>query len=232
MIYIVTGVSRGLGKAIADALLERGDRVIGIGRSTTIEHSSYQFIPCDLSQPEAVQALEIPFSDNEVTLINNAGILGNVGRISESAAIDLEQVLRVNTLAPALLAHKIYRQLKNKDMFTLVNISSGAAGRPIPSWAAYCASKAALNMYTETFYLEERERGHHPKVYALAPGVIDTDMQKQIRETPENNFSAVQNFIDLKENDQLYSGEEAARRLLKLLDLPYDGSVLCDLRNI
>jgi len=230
--YFVTGVSRGLGKAIALTLLENGHAVTGIGRSHSIEHSSFTFISCDLSDRSAIDQLEIPVPSDPITLINNAGILGEIGRLSEQKPLDLAEVLAVNTVAPTLLTTKVYNQVSDKNVFSLVNISSGAANRAIPSWAAYCASKAALNMLSEAFFLEERELGFCPKVYAVAPGVIDTDMQGQIRSTSEEQFSAVQNFIEMKENDALFSSEEAAQKLLLLLEKPYDDTVFYDLRSV
>ena len=131
-----------------------------------------------------------------------------------------------------LLAHKIYQKIENKDSFTLVNISSGAANRAIPSWAGYCASKAALNMLTESFYLEEREKGNHPKVYAVSPGVIDTDMQVQIRSSKKSDFSSVDNFIGMKEENQLFTPQEAALRLIQLLNAADFDSIFYDLRQV
>jgi benzil reductase ((S)-benzoin forming) len=230
--YYVTGVSRGLGKAIALALLEKGHAVTGIGRSHSIEHSSFTFILCDLGDSAAMDQLEFPVPAGPITLINNAGIIGEIGRLSEQNSLDLAEVLAVNTVAPTVLATKIYNQVSDKNTFSLVNISSGAANRAIPSWAAYCASKAALNMLSEAFFLEERELGFSPKVYAVAPGVIDTDMQGQIRNASEEQFSAVQNFIDMKANEVLFSAEEAARKLLLLLEKPYNDTVFSDLRTV
>lgn len=235
MIFI-TGVSRGFGKAIAELYLSKGEKVTGIGRSSRIENENFSFIPCDLSDLEAIQTInfdQIMLASSEpVTLINNAGIIGEIKRLSDKDNFDLERVLTVNTSAPMLLAQLIYNKTKNKDSFTLVNISSGAANRAIPSWASYCASKAALNMLTETFLLEEIEKGNHPKVLAVAPGVIDTGMQDQIRATNPDDFSALANFQTLKKENQLFSPEEAARRLFQLIHSEKITGVFHDLRAI
>lgn len=232
MIFIITGVSRGLGEALALQCLNNGDQVIGIGRSHSIKDQNFHFIACDLSDLAAVKAIDLELPDGSITLINNAGIIGEIGRLSEMKESCLEDVLKVNTIAPQILLDKVYKKIKNKSDFTLVNISSGAANRSIPSWAAYCASKAALNMLSENFYLEEQELGNNCKVYAVAPGVIDTDMQTQIRAADSKDFSAVQNFISMKENKDLFSANEAAKRLLKLLNQPYSGEIFNDLRTI
>lgn len=230
--YIVTGVSRGLGKATVDQLLEKGEKVLGIGRNTVVNHSNYTFISCDLSDSNEVSKLHITIPQEPITLINNAGIIGEIKRISDQKEFDLPKVLQVNTVAPMAIAKMIYLQLNNKNDFTLVNISSGAANRAISSWSAYCASKAALNMLTETFYLEELEKGNSPKIYAVSPGVIDTDMQQQIRSTTPENFSALNNFVQLKEENQLFSPEAAASKLLNKLNTTEYTGVFFDLRNV
>lgn len=232
MIYVITGVSRGLGKAIAELYLDEGSSVIGVGRSTSIEHDNFEFVECDLSDLKKVEFLKIKIPEGPVTLINNAGIIGSIKRLSDQNVPDLKSVLDVNVVAPTLLMSAIYNQCSSKNDFVLVNISSGAANRAIPSWAAYCASKAALNMVSETFYLEEGEKGFSPKVYAVSPGVIDTDMQATIRNVESTNFSAQQNFIDLKRNNELYTPAEAAICLNALLKKNFTGEVMQDLRSV
>lgn len=230
--FVVTGVSRGLGQAIVKALLEQGETVIGIGRSHQFNHPNFSFVVCDLSDLSAVKNIQLPEFKGEVTLINNAGIIGNVKRLSDQVELDLAQVLVVNTIAPAELTNVVYNSLESKADFRLVNISSGAANRTIPSWSAYCASKAALNMLTEGFLAEEKEKGNNIVAYAVSPGVIDTDMQGQIRDVDPEDFSAIENFIAFKENDELFSPEEAAKRLLALLKLPFNHEIMVDLRTI
>lgn len=233
MKYIITGVSRGLGKAIAERCLADGHMLIGVGRRHSIEHPNFRFVECDLSDMSAVQVcLKDQTYDEPVTLINNAGIIGEIGRLSQQEELTLETVMDVNVNAPILLMNTIYRNTTSKDDFSIVNISSGAASRAIPSWASYCASKAALNMLTEAFYLEEQELGNSVKAYAVAPGVIDTGMQEQIRAASQETFSAVENFKGMKKDGVLFSSEDAANRLIQLLKQPYLGEVFHDLRNV
>lgn len=230
--YIVTGVSRGLGKAIVEELIERNEKIIGIGRTHSFNHPNFSFLHCDLSDPKTIETLKFPEFQGKVTLINNAGIIGEIKRISDQTTSDLENVFNVNVVSPMHLLQRIYAKVESKNEFTLVNISSGAANRSIPSWANYCASKAALNMLTETFYLEELEKGNHPTVYAVAPGVIDTDMQVQIRSTEKQHLSSLENFVEFKNSDSLFSPKTAALRLLKLLKKPFEGQINQDLRNV
>jgi len=233
MTVIITGVSRGLGEALVKAFLERGDEVIGIGRHCDITASNFRFLPLDLGNHSQVEAFTFPgFHAGEIVLINNAGVLGEVRRTSELEHDISADVMQVNVIAPIELTRKVARICGDKIPFTLVNISSGAGQRPIPSWAAYCTSKAALNMFSETFYLEEKELGRNTKVYAVSPGVIDTQMQEHIRKAGTADFSAAQNFRDLKENGELESPSHISGKLLKLLNKDFDGSVLQSLRDL
>ena len=228
---IVTGVSTGLGRALVESYLEDGETVYGLGRRNFIQHPNFIFIPTDLSDSKSIEDLDFSWVNGKVTLINNAGVIGNVERISAQENWDLGLVMQVNTIAPMQLAKRCYER-SDKDSFTLVNISSGAARRAIPSWAAYCASKSALNMLSENFYLEETELGRRPKVYAVAPGVIDTPMQREIRDADPQSFSSHQNFVSIKNEGKLFSPEHCASLLRELLVKQYDGSVFYDLRDI
>lgn len=229
---IVTGVSRGLGEAIAKAFLEEGYAVTGIGRSSEISHPEFSFLELDLQDHAAVEAFEFPKLDaEEVILVNNAGILGEVKRISAMDHDHSGAVMQVNVVAPIQLTAKVAMLCGDEIPFTLVNISSGAGKRPIPSWAAYCASKAALDLFSETFYLEEQELGRKTKVYSVAPGVVDTGMQLNIRTSDPGDFSSVDSFRSLKANGELSAPEDVARKLIHLLAKPYSGQVVCSVRE-
>lgn len=230
---IVTGVSGGIGKAVAEQYLQDGETVLGLGRNSTITHERYHFQRVNLALRSEVEQLEFDFSDaTNVTLINNAGTIGAIERVSEQEQYDAGEVLELNTVAPMLLCHKLLRKLPLSTPLTIVNISSGAALRPIAAWAAYCASKAALNLFSQALYLEEKERGRAIRVYAVAPGVVDTDMQTYIRNANPSTFSALDSFIALKETEQLIAPDEVALKLKRLLENPYDERVVYTLRDL
>jgi benzil reductase ((S)-benzoin forming) len=231
MHIFITGVSGGLGKALAKEFLRMGFTIIGIGRTNQIKHPSYSFIACDLSQPAEINNLDFGILAGPVMLINNAGILGQIQRLSDQDVPDVMNVLTVNTLAPMLLSAKLMRSTSQENPTTIVNISSGAGRRSIPSWAAYCASKAALDRFSETFYFEEKEKGRNIRVYSVAPGVIDTNMQELIRSSNPANFSSVSRFTELKSTNSLKSPKETAEQLIQLvLQADFDeASIICSL---
>lgn len=229
---IITGVSSGIGKALALNYLKKGEKVIGIGRTNGIEHNNYSFQQCDLSQIKEIENLCFDFFDyDSVTLINNAGVLGNIERLSEQTHSDVEEVLTVNSIAPMLLTQKLLKFCPIDKEFILINISSGAGKRAIPSWASYCASKAALDLFSQTVLEEELERSRKIKVYAIAPGVVDTSMQEKIRSASSPTFSSLQSFIDLKQQDKLVSVDNVVKKITILLQEPYENEVLYSLRD-
>lgn len=230
---LITGVSGGIGEALVNQYLADGKQVIGLGRRNAIEHPNYRFIWMDLSDINPVKEFKLDLTGiKSFTLINNAGTIGSIQRMSEQSESDAPEVITVNTIAPMVLTQRILAQLPIDVPFDLVNISSGAGRRPIPGWAAYCASKAALNLFSQTVYLEEKERGRPIRVYAVEPGVVDTAMQRTIRGADSSTFSSLDSFIELKATNQLLTPQEVVRRLLLLLARDYDETTVYSLRDI
>jgi benzil reductase ((S)-benzoin forming) len=226
--YLITGASQGLGRALAEAILARPDtQVLGISRHATIEHPRYQHQPLDLSDIEAVThnlgKLFLPRPDAQsLTLINNAGTLGEIGYVGELPNEHFQFVFDLNVVAPAMLMNTFLGAYGGQTGIprTVLNISSGAAQRPVDGWAAYCASKAALNALSETAQKEQDLRGSGVRVWALAPGVVDTAMQAHIRTAEAGQFSEAEKFAAYHTDGQLPSPTEVAARLLAWLQHP------------
>lgn len=229
---IITGVSSGIGKALALDYLAKGEKVIGIGRTNVIENPNFRFQECDFNNPDEIEKLQFDFTgESSVVLINNAGVIGNIERLSEQTQSDIKEVITINTIAPMLLTQKVLRLCPIDLDFTLINISSGAGKRAIPSWASYCASKAALDLFSHTVLEEELERSRKIKVYSVSPGVVDTSMQEKIRSSSFPTFSSLQTFLDLKQENKLDSPENVVKKLNTLLQEPYKNEVLFSLRD-
>lgn len=231
---IITGTSKGIGKAIAEHYLSLGEKVLGIGRNHTISNPNYAALICDLSNPEAVDQLTFPdFGDEAVIFIHNAGVLGKVDYFEKLASAEIARVMQVNLFAGAAILQKLLQQIPKTQDFKSIFISSGAGKSPIASWASYCASKAAVDLFCQTIQVEETQlgrKGFH--CLAVAPGVVDTAMQEAIRSTDTSSFSEVERFREYKNSNQLYSPGLVAKKLHKLVhETPING-VLYSLRDI
>lgn len=212
--YIITGTSTGIGRALAIHFLEKGEHVLGISRRNDIEHDNFTFVKCDFTERQQMHDLDLsPYFEQAnypITLINNAGVLGDIKRSHEVTLTHYADLSMVNIVAPQFFCSYILQSVGFDNVKAIVNLSSGAGSRPVPSWAAYCASKAAIDLFSETLAAEIEELNKSTKVYSLAPGVVDTNMQEAIRNSEDHNFSAKQNFVDLYENEELRSPQEVA----------------------
>ncbi|NJO89742.1 MAG: SDR family NAD(P)-dependent oxidoreductase [Chloroflexia bacterium] len=237
--YFITGVSRGIGKALVEKLLKNENNyIIGLGRTSTIKHERFEFIEINLSNLELVknhQFIQI-IDAKSITLINNSGVLGYVdvvGNIENQSIID---TFNVNTIAPAILMNNFvnsYQNFKGKKM--VLNVSSGAGRRAIDSWSSYCASKSALDMFTLVANQEQNNKypGNGVKFISIAPGIVDTKMQDEIRELDESRFKDVNRFIGYKNESQLSDPGEVADKLVQLMENDHNyKETLLDIRDL
>ncbi|WP_045687852.1 SDR family NAD(P)-dependent oxidoreductase [Hymenobacter sp. AT01-02] len=222
--YIITGASRGLGKALAENVLQQENTaVLGVSRHATIEHPRYTHQPLDLSDMLAVQnnlhKVFPKWPDAEsITLINNAGVLGDIAYLGEHQNEHFEFVFDVNVVAPAMLMNTFLSAYSGgSSTRTILNISSGAAQRAVDGWGAYCASKAALDMLSQVAQKEQDLRANGIRIRSLAPGVIDTVMQEHIREADKQSFSEAERFSGLHSNGQLVEPKVVAGTIIKWL---------------
>ena len=232
-LYILTGASRGLGAAMARQLLAADTHLLTLSRhpdatlaeaararGATLEQwaldlghdiGSSARLETWLHQHDATQFRSAP-------LINNAGLVGRVGPIDASDAETLAAVLRVGLEAPLVLASAFLRATRAWAIDKRVlNISSGAGRRAIAGWSAYCAAKAGLDHFSRTTALDEQRCPNPARIVSLAPGVIDTDMQGQLRAADPAGFPDKARFEELKASGQLATPEEAAKRVLAFL---------------
>lgn len=207
-ILIITGGSKGIGRGIIDAYLDKGVRVFSIARSVDAELSAKGVtqISFDLTETDEVERelgaiFKLLKTDeiSKITLVNNAGTLGEIGPLDKLSADVIAQVFKLNTIVPYICSAAFIRLTREISAEkSILNISSGAALKPYYGWSTYCGSKAALNMLTQNLALEQQEITSGVKVLAIAPGVVDTDMQAQIRKSDKDDFKDVERFVALK----------------------------------
>lgn len=247
--YIITGTSSGIGEALAKQLLQNGEMVLCISRNnnqmlTNLAKETggrLRYFKADLTEIKKIPKLlsEIfstiePKKASGLTLINNAGVLEPVGYSGTLNNLETEVHFTTNLLAPAILINTFIELSTDFTIpMTILNISSGAASNPYPGWSNYCASKAALDMLTRTIGVEQRDLPNPVRIFSLAPGIVDTNMQKTIRSTSKEQFPLRDKFDKLYQENKLSNPDEVAKKIISLFfsDHPSTGEI-ADLRNL
>jgi NAD(P)-dependent dehydrogenase (short-subunit alcohol dehydrogenase family) len=192
----------------------------------------------DLSDPLAVaQQLEgwlrtqDPEAFDEVVLINNAAVITRVGPVDQGSEAEIGTALRIGLEASMVLTSVFLRvtrswRARSEGNCKVLNISSGLGRSAMAGSAVYCAVKAGIDNFSRAVALDEENRGHAARVVALAPGVIDTDMQAQLRAADGPGFPDHARFLDLHASGQLATPQQAAKRVLAYLGCKGFGSTV------
>jgi len=243
-VFLVTGASKGLGRSIALAIAKSGATVIALARSSselkeietklkTISDDSVA-VSCDLSKSADISnASEFILSkfDHISGIVHNAGIINPIGNMLDTPRDDWELTLKVNLLGVQDLTRSLDDAIGGEKHTRVTTISSGAAQRSLHGWSAYCVSKAGLDMWTNC--LAEEGSSENISALAIAPGIVDTAMQEEIRSADESSFPLLQNFKDYYVNGELSKPDDVATKLLPycLGKLGNNGDRL-DVRNL
>ncbi len=168
-----------------------------------------------------------------VTLINNAGVVSELAPLAAVLSPDLTNALRVGLEAPMLLTAAFLRVTQAWTLpRKVLLVSSGLGRRAMAGSASYCAAKAGMDHLARAVALEESARDHGAKVVSLAPGVIDTDMQIQLRSADPILFPERDRFAGLKSGGHLDSPAHAAAKVLAYLDRPdFGANPVADVRD-
>jgi NAD(P)-dependent dehydrogenase (short-subunit alcohol dehydrogenase family) len=217
---VITGASRGLGAGLARCFAERGLRLGLCARSAPVLADGPDVVAARLDVRDAsavagfAAAVEARFGAIELW-VNNAGVLEPIAPLREVEPAAARLHLEVNVLGVLHGSQAFVRQLRRRGgAGVLVNVSSGAAQKAYAGWSVYCAAKAAVERMTECIALEEA--AHGLRAYAVAPGVIDTDMQALIRATPAERFPEVGRFRELEREGRFNSARFVAEHILAL----------------
>ncbi|MFN3987370.1 MAG: SDR family oxidoreductase [Rhodocyclaceae bacterium] len=247
---VVTGHSRGLGAAIAGALMARGIAVMGLARrglavdeggiegGTALKPAdAFVQVGLDLGDPVALArwleggelAAFLAGSDTAL-LVNNAGTLQPMGGLDQQLAVDVARAVTLNVAAPLALAAGFVGATRHVPDKRIVHVSSGAARNAYPGWSVYCATKAALDQHARAVTLDATPG---VRICSLAPGVIDTTMQAEIRATPLARFPRRARFEELHRDGGLEAPAAVADKLVAyLLDDAFGRVPVADLRDL
>ena len=242
-LFILTGASRGMGLAMAIRLLAQQNTLLCISRHANpalAENAQQRGAMLlqwtdDLAEGTTVAVKLSEWLSGqsssefaEASLINNAGAIPHIdglGDMPVSSLGGLAQALRIGLEAPLQLTAAFLHATQGwSAKRKVLNISSGLGRRAMASQAAYCAAKAGMDHFSRCVALEEALRPNGAKVCSLAPGVIDTDMQQQLRSATSTSFPDQGSFARLKKTGALTSPVEAATRVLTFLASPEFGS--------
>lgn len=199
---IVTGASRGIGAATARHLADLGAHVVLAARDVdAIERISDEIaradgaaiaVPTDMADHGAVATLiaaAIDATGRLDLLVNNAGLIDPIVRISESDPAAWSRVIDVNVKGVYHALRYALPVMQGQRFGTIVNISSGAANSALEGWSHYCASKAAVLRLTGVAHKEAA--GDGVRVIGLSPGTVATAMQEEIRASGLNPVSQI-----------------------------------------
>lgn len=224
---VVTGVSKGLGEALAANLVERGFTVVGLGRHAATRLASPQFrlVTADFADHAALPSIVEPLFAElasqrpaSIALVNNAAVAGPTGTIGDLAPDGIAASFNVNLIAPAILADAFVRAMSGiAGDRRLINVSSGAAAGPIAGGGIYSIGKAGLEMLTMAIAAEQPAGG--VVAITIRPGIIDTPMQAHLRSQPARKLPSRAMFKEFHESGQLVPPDVTAAKIVDRLVL-------------
>jgi benzil reductase ((S)-benzoin forming) len=222
---IVTGVSRGLGAALAGELLERGFTVLGIGRASNpaLTGASYAFARFDLADAARVDAALAPALHGlqeskpaSVCLLNNAATVGPAGTLGRLAAEAVVASVTINLAAVVTLTNLFCRIFSDPALpRRVINVSSGAAQSALPGESVYCVAKAGMEMLTRVLAAEQEVATF--RAITVRPGVIDTDMQVFARSQSPEVLPSVELFKGFHRDGRLVAPAVVAAKIVARL---------------
>jgi len=226
---LITGVSSGLGAALAKRVLEQQDYLYAIGRDDNDalkKYNRYYFLSADLSKLESIpeHIKEFVQNKNFDLVILNAGMLGNLCEMERLNLNEIRRIMDLNVWANKQIIDILGRYT---NVSQIVAVSSGAAINGSKGWGAYSISKAALNMMIK-LYAAERAMTHFS---AIAPGIIYTPMlEKILQRDDEERFPSIRRIKDA----EILEPNPAAKRFLEACKkaLEYPSGSFLDVRNM
>lgn len=227
-IYIITGTSRGIGKSVAERLLDTGNRVVGISRSPSplADASGYRHVQGSVTDADWIEPL---FGEVKgwlgqggydlLCLFHNAAVVKPLHAIETCDADAIRQHVEVNLTAPIQLTARFMAYFADQDLRKKVAfMTSGAAETALPDMALYCTSKAGLSMFAACLGREQDGQAHGYESAAINPGMVETGMQKTARGMDAHDFRPLDMFRGARDKGIVQDPEAAARRICELLE--------------
>lgn len=194
-VVVITGIGRGLGRALCDAFAQSGFLVAGMARKAQETHSCDTFDVVDVTDDDAVDRFTARVAGEHGRIdawLNNAAV-ADVFPVRDGSAARWARTLGVNVLGVAAGTRAFARHVADRPgPGVLVNLTAGSAAAARAGWGCYAASKAAVERLTEAVAAEEAAAGL--RAFCVSPGPMDTDMNRAVRELPLEVFPGVEEF--------------------------------------
>ncbi len=235
-LVFITGGSSGIGAALTLNVPFANARVIDISRRGA---SGCEHFDADLANPTEwagvadLFAREIKdFNGERIVFIHCAGTLQPIGYAGEGPPDAYARQVLLNSASPQVLGDAFLRAAAQTSASChILMISSGAATNIYEGWSAYGPGKAAMDHWVRTAGAEQERRGGRCRILSVAPGIVSTSMQEEIRCTSKQDFPEVERFIELHENDELRAPHDVAREIWALLEQELENGCVMDLRG-
>ena len=233
---IVTGASGGIGLALAETVPYDDARVIDVSRRGA---QGCEHVAADLADPaswpivaDLFEREVAGFDGDRVACFHCAGTLQPIGFAGEVAAQEYSRNVLLNSASPQVLGNAfLHATRRTQAECHLIMISSGAAHSVYAGWTSYGAGKAAVDQWVRAAGAEQALRGGRCRVLSVAPGVVATAMQEQIRAMSTTDFPEVAKFVDLHESGGLREPKTAALEIWALLERDLANGSVLDLRD-
>lgn len=245
--YIITGTSRGLGNAIVKGLLKSDNHIFCISRTRNEEliqlasnkKVGLEYIAFDLFEVHKIKDMMNQIfssinkkSINSITLINNAGILSPIKPIELCSSEEIDRNISINLTVPMILTSSFISNTGVIDSEKrIINISSGAGKKPYYGWSNYCTSKSGIDFFTRCVSVEQINKENPVKIISFAPGIIDTDMQAEIRKTKKEYFEDIERFISFKTEGKLLQPDIVADYVIKFSKIDINSGDILDIKQ-
>ena len=195
MQIIITGISQGLGEELFNLLSKKNVKIVALSRrfldnQYLLEKSENNIQLCmvDLSNITDVEKVLDELSlEDDVIFINNASKITPIDSIQNISNDDIVNSITTNFITPALIVKK----LSNKKSLFIINLSTGASKRAIQNWSLYCSTKAGIEMFFNVIADDEHK---NIEVVNFDPGVMNTNMQQQIRNSKFNDVDVFKSY--------------------------------------
>lgn len=218
---VLTGATGGLGQVLARKIIqEKCGNLICIYRNEDKFRSLFSDLLSGMHShktgPDDDYALLedsiLALPGKDVALILNAFSILPLKSVGEYSVQEMDEMINGNIRQNIVLLNRVTGLCRRKHLeLKIINLDSGASGFPLRGWGNYCASKAYINSFLSVTALENPDF----KVVSFDPGVMDTDMQRQIRETDKKVFDQVDTFISYKERGLLSDPSAVAEQLIE-----------------